>query len=89
MSQEIPHHVMSAARRVEADHFAYGFGTLSSKLVRNYANGVADGFLNDLAAGHIAGIDSENALIEAFIRYVGACANASKLTPCAAATSTP
>jgi hypothetical protein len=53
-------------------HFAYGFGTLSSKIIREYANGVADGFLNDLAGGHLGQPDSENALIAAFIRYVAA-----------------
>jgi hypothetical protein len=52
-------------------HLAYGFGTVSSKIIREYANGKADGFLNDLAAGHItAKVDSENALIDAFIQYV-------------------
>jgi hypothetical protein len=43
-----------------------------STIIREYANGMADGFLNDLVAGHIPGGEpkSENALIEAFIQYV-------------------
>ena len=54
--------------------FATGFGTLSSKIIREYANGMADGFLNDLAAATESNrlafvIDSENALIDAFRKY--------------------
>ena len=57
--------------QTQIDHFAYGFGTLSSKLIREYANGVADGYLNDLASGHISPEpDSENALVNSFIDYV-------------------
>jgi hypothetical protein len=57
--------------------FAMGFGSLSSKIIREYANGMADGFLNDLVAGHIPGEapTSENALIEAFILYVARASN--------------
>jgi hypothetical protein len=48
-----------------------------SNIIREYANGKADGFLNDLAAGHIPGGEptSENALIEAFIQYVARAAS--------------
>ena len=50
--------------------FALGFGSFAAKRIREYANGVADGFLNDLADGHVGNPDSENALIQAFIDYV-------------------
>jgi hypothetical protein len=45
-----------------------------STIIREYANGMADGFLNDLilASERKLGpaIDSENALIDAFRKYV-------------------
>ena len=46
-----------------------------STLIREYANGVADGFLNDLILASERKqlkpvIDSENALIDAFRNYV-------------------
>lgn len=45
-----------------------------NEIVRNYANGVADGFLNDLILASERGIgpkiDSETALIQAFKNYV-------------------
>lgn len=46
-----------------------------SSIVREYANGMADGFLNDLLLAterkQLAFvIDSENALIDAFRKYV-------------------
>jgi hypothetical protein len=46
-----------------------------SSIVREYANGMADGFLNDLLLAEERKqlrpvIDSENALIDAFIEYV-------------------
>lgn len=51
--------------------FALGFGTQSSKIIREYANGSADGFLNDLAAGHVKPEPTtENALVESFIAYM-------------------
>jgi hypothetical protein len=48
-----------------------------STIIREYANGMADGFLNDLVTGHIPGnpTASENALVEAFIAYVAAAAS--------------
>lgn len=46
-----------------------------SSIIREFANGMADGFLNDLtlASERSVGpsIDSENALIDAFRNYVG------------------
>ena len=44
-----------------------------STIIREFANGFADGFLNDLAAGHVKLSNSENALFDAFTAYVGAC----------------
>lgn len=46
-----------------------------SSIVREYANGMADGFLNDLLLAEERKqsafvIDSENALIDAFRKYV-------------------
>lgn len=41
-------------------------------IIREYANGMADGFMNDLVAGHVAEPTSENALVESFIKYVAA-----------------
>ena len=45
-----------------------------STIVREYANGMADGFLNDLILANERGvgpvIDSENAMIDAFRKYV-------------------
>ena len=56
--------------------FALGFGTYAASRIREYANGMADGFLNDLAAGHAGDPPtSENALIEAFIQYVARAAS--------------
>lgn len=50
-----------------------------STIIREYANGMADGFLNDLITGHIPGEPtiSDNALIEAFIQYVSRAASQS------------
>lgn len=64
-------------RTQENTTFALGFGTYAAGRIREYANGMADGFLNDLAAGHIEGETptSENALIEAFIQYVARAAS--------------
>jgi hypothetical protein len=46
-----------------------------STIIREYANGVADGFLNDLLLATERKklafvIDSENALIDAFRKYI-------------------
>lgn len=58
-------------KQTQDSKFAKGFGTMSSKIIREYANGVADGYLNDLADGHVGPEPtSENALIESFIAYV-------------------
>lgn len=47
-----------------------------NSIIREYANGVADGFLNDLLLAEERKqlafvIDSENALIDVFRKYVG------------------
>lgn len=54
----------------QTQHFALGFGSQASKIIREYANGTADGFLNDLADGHLGNPASENELVAAFIQYV-------------------
>jgi hypothetical protein len=61
-----------------------------TNIIREYANGMADGFMMDLAAGHISsGVQvSENALIEAFIQYVAAASATSTLIPSQAASAT-
>jgi len=46
-----------------------------SSIIREYANGMADGFLNDLILAEERKqlafvIDSENALIDAFRKYI-------------------
>lgn len=41
-----------------------------STIIRELANGFADGFLNDLAAGHVTLGRGENALYYAFTKYV-------------------
>lgn len=45
-----------------------------SSIVREYANGLADGFLNDLAIanerGQAPAMTSENALVDAFRKYI-------------------
>jgi hypothetical protein len=71
-----PSEIKSTADRGK---FSYGFGSLSSKIVHDYAAGVANGFLNDLAGGHLGTQQtpqSQNALIEAFITYVAKQGNA-------------
>jgi hypothetical protein len=56
-------------------------------IVREYATGMVDGFMNDLAAGHIKlEVHSETDLIEAWIRYVAACGADSAIHPSAAAS---
>ena len=44
-----------------------------STIIRELANGFADAFLNDLAAGHIRLSGGENALYDGFTAYVAAC----------------
>ena len=51
--------------------FAYGFGTESARIIREYSQGLTDGFLNDLAQGHAGPHPSdENELKRAFLAYV-------------------
>jgi hypothetical protein len=51
--------------------FAFGFVSVRSKLVREYANSVADAYLNDLACGRISPEpESNKALLNSFMDYV-------------------
>ena len=56
--------------------FAYGFGSESTQIVRDYSEGLAHGFLNDLADGRAGSHpQNEDELIKAFLAYVAKAAN--------------